>query len=223
MPYILPADINPTDRIYACVPIPNDPMHRAAFMGQMTALSRWYSWERDDAHTGKDVAAVWRDIIDNELSLSDAPCVDPQCPSAFLYVESIPGVSVGFNQSENYWQSEDCASNHCDGGTYTFFGWASPTILDVFAEVGCVFRDDEFNSVGINVCEIRAEPLVGGGWDALLKWEDCLGQVHTQNFAKPPSNSVNKFDFAAKWLYVRTDNPFFWTVRINGPILCGPA
>jgi len=62
--YDLPAVVAPSTSICFQVPVPNDPMHIAAFKGQIMALSRAYSWGNDAAHTALDVAAVWKPIFD---------------------------------------------------------------------------------------------------------------------------------------------------------------
>lgn len=63
--YVLPIDVNPPTRVCFQVEVPNDIYHIAAFMGQIFALARWWSWELDAAHTAKQAAAVWMDIFDN--------------------------------------------------------------------------------------------------------------------------------------------------------------
>lgn len=63
--YTLPIDVNPPTRVCFQVEVPNDIYHIAAFMGQIFALARWWSWELDNAHTAKQVAAVWMDVFDN--------------------------------------------------------------------------------------------------------------------------------------------------------------
>ncbi len=61
--YLLPDDINPANRLYVCVPIPDDPAHIRAFLGQLDYLSYWYTWEKDELKRGKEVAQVWREIV----------------------------------------------------------------------------------------------------------------------------------------------------------------
>jgi hypothetical protein len=68
--YELPIIVDPDERWCFKVPVPKDVNHLAAFMGQMMALARAYSWGNDTAHTAKDVAAVWLDIFNN-LKLCD--------------------------------------------------------------------------------------------------------------------------------------------------------
>lgn len=59
MPYLIPDVIDPPTRVCIPISVPNDPHHLQVFWGHLGLLGKWYSWERDDAHTGKDVAAVW--------------------------------------------------------------------------------------------------------------------------------------------------------------------
>lgn len=61
--YLLPAVVDPSERISVCVPIPNDLNHLLAFLGQLDMLAYWWTWERDDAKTGTEVAQVWREIV----------------------------------------------------------------------------------------------------------------------------------------------------------------
>ena len=63
--WVLPAIINPSDSVDFCVPVPNDRQHIAAFRGAMQTLGSAIFWQDDDAHTAKDVAAVWRYIANN--------------------------------------------------------------------------------------------------------------------------------------------------------------
>jgi hypothetical protein len=47
------------------VPVPDDPYHKAAFLGALQGLGSAYKWQDDLDHTAKDVAEVWRRIADN--------------------------------------------------------------------------------------------------------------------------------------------------------------
>ncbi len=79
----LPLVIDPPTR---CVSfdIPDDENHIAAFWGALQELAYWFSWERDDAHTGVQVSTVWMNVIDaaHTRFLSDNPCgneMEDQC------------------------------------------------------------------------------------------------------------------------------------------------
>lgn len=60
----IPATIDPVGRRCFTVNVPDDPTHIAAFRGALNALATWQVWQFDDAHSGKDVAAVWRTVTD---------------------------------------------------------------------------------------------------------------------------------------------------------------
>lgn len=62
--WVLPDVVDP-DRLCIQIEVPNDPAHIAAFRGALLELASAYKWADDTAHTAKDVALVWRDIIDN--------------------------------------------------------------------------------------------------------------------------------------------------------------
>lgn len=62
--YRLPAVVNPPGHRYVCVPIPDDQNHILAFLGQLDMLAYWWTWQRDAAKTGKEVARVWREIVE---------------------------------------------------------------------------------------------------------------------------------------------------------------
>ncbi len=68
MPYLLPAIIDPPSSVCIPIHVPNDRNHLAAFFGALRVLSIWDQWERDPANSGKLVADVWRDVIDQAIS-----------------------------------------------------------------------------------------------------------------------------------------------------------
>lgn len=68
----IPADINPANRRCVLVRVPDDPQHIANFMGALYELTLWLNYDRDTAHSGKDVAAVWYGIYE-QLTLDTCP------------------------------------------------------------------------------------------------------------------------------------------------------
>lgn len=72
--YLIPDVIDPDECICVCVPIPNDERHIQAFKAQLFALSRWWTWERDDLKRGKDAAAVWAGIYECVEARMDNNC-----------------------------------------------------------------------------------------------------------------------------------------------------
>jgi len=63
--WTLPNTVNPSTSTGWCVPVPDDPFHKAAFLGALATLGSGSSWADDIDHTAKDVAQVWRGIVDN--------------------------------------------------------------------------------------------------------------------------------------------------------------
>lgn len=81
--WVLPAVVNPSGRRTIVLCIPDDEQHIAAFRGALQALGSAYNWADDDAHTAKDVAQVWRDVID----IGDS-CMEFRQDACHLYLVS---------------------------------------------------------------------------------------------------------------------------------------
>jgi len=62
--WVLPNVVDPTTSVCYTVPVPNEKFHIAAFLGALQDLGSATQWADDEAHTAKEVAQVWRDIID---------------------------------------------------------------------------------------------------------------------------------------------------------------
>jgi hypothetical protein len=60
--WLLPAVIDPPSRLGVCVPVPNEPAHRQAFLGALLELARWWNWQRDPLKRGREAAEVWMTI-----------------------------------------------------------------------------------------------------------------------------------------------------------------
>ena len=76
--YVLPDVVDP-GRFCVRVMVPQDMGHILAFAGQLWELAQWWTWERDEARTGKDAAAVWRDIMESvwpQLSAELLNCME---------------------------------------------------------------------------------------------------------------------------------------------------
>lgn len=63
--WTLPTTVNPSTSTGWCVPVPDDPFHKAAFLGALATLGSAWSWADDPSQPAKEVADVWRNIIDN--------------------------------------------------------------------------------------------------------------------------------------------------------------
>lgn len=72
--WVLPSVVNPPGRLCVQLEIPDERFHRAAFWGALLDLAAAYKWADDEDHTAKDVAKVWRSVIDRAVF---TPCPDP--------------------------------------------------------------------------------------------------------------------------------------------------
>lgn len=68
--YRLPTVIDPDEFICVQINVPNDLHHIIAFWGALRELGYWWNWERDEQRRGRDVAAVWRRVIEEARSSS---------------------------------------------------------------------------------------------------------------------------------------------------------
>lgn len=62
--WTLPTVINPEGRRCVMIEVPDERFHIAAFRGAMLHLAEAYKWADDPDHTAREVALVWRGIID---------------------------------------------------------------------------------------------------------------------------------------------------------------
>jgi hypothetical protein len=71
----IPTVVSPSDTVCYQIELPNDDDQLAAFVGQISYLANWWAWDRDDAHSGKVLAALWQKAINTlkpcEVSKSD--------------------------------------------------------------------------------------------------------------------------------------------------------
>lgn len=89
----LPETIDP-ERICVCFEIPNERYHIRAFWTALYRLTLWNSWAADEAHTAREVAAVWRDVWNTAIKdedtmgcgCSDRPTQRRLSPSGILEV-----------------------------------------------------------------------------------------------------------------------------------------
>lgn len=65
-PKSYPIPDNPLPEGYRCIQVlvPDDPVYWADFWGMLDYMCTWVAWPRDEAHTGKEIAALWRNGID---------------------------------------------------------------------------------------------------------------------------------------------------------------
>jgi len=66
--YLIPDVIDPEENICVCVPIPKDWGHVNAFLGQITELAKWLTWEKDGTESAKQAARRWMAITECVMS-----------------------------------------------------------------------------------------------------------------------------------------------------------
>jgi hypothetical protein len=64
----LPDVVDPPDTKCFQLEVPNDTYHLAAFYGAIYLLTRWYAWERDEAHTARLVGQRWMRVFDKLIA-----------------------------------------------------------------------------------------------------------------------------------------------------------
>lgn len=70
--YLLPDKLTPHDLICVEMKIPNERLYRAAFVGALTELGRWWNWQKtyEGGDTrASDAAQYWRTLIDEHLQI----------------------------------------------------------------------------------------------------------------------------------------------------------
>lgn len=73
--YPLPDIAYPDNRRCVQIRIPDEPKHIQAFLGQVYALSKWFTWDRDQEKRGASVAIIWKEIFDELIdSIDDDIC-----------------------------------------------------------------------------------------------------------------------------------------------------
>lgn len=100
--YILPLEPD-APRICIEVPLPDALEHKIAFLGQLEELARWWTWQRDEAHSARLVAAIWRGILNNVRAQLDI--VQEYCMLPLLGVrqnEAEPCILEYTTDSENW-------------------------------------------------------------------------------------------------------------------------
>lgn len=69
--WVLPAIIDPPRRRCFTIEVPDERFHVAAFRGALLNLASAINWQDDTAHTAREVALVWREIVDNVFDCID--------------------------------------------------------------------------------------------------------------------------------------------------------
>lgn len=107
--YYFPDPIDPGAVVCIKVYVPKDPLYLGAFWRSYDYLATWIAWAKDEAHTGADVAAIWRPLVEQARAEYEAgeecgPMFDVRVSpdNACTLQKFIDGEWVDF------WQAIDC-------------------------------------------------------------------------------------------------------------------
>lgn len=74
----LPVIVNP-ERTCVQFEIPDEQYHIRAFWTALYKLTLWNSWDADDAHTGREAAQVWRQVLNEAMENPETiGCIEPE-------------------------------------------------------------------------------------------------------------------------------------------------
>jgi len=89
----LPIDITPGSSTCWLVPVPDDPFHKAAFLGALQSLGSASKWQDDPDHKAVDAAKVWRGIADGLT----------ECPPVIMFQNPDPcTLQVSFDSGDTW-------------------------------------------------------------------------------------------------------------------------
>lgn len=207
----IPADTDPPNRRCVSVQIPDDAEYSGMFWGALDELTRWNSYQRDDAHSGVLVADVWKQVISDARANE---CAAP-CPGFYLYINDTNCPNSSDLRSTR-------AMDECDGCLSRERSYFSRSIIDVIAGVARIgyscasFATD--NDCGGHFCTVRAFQTGIGSPNWVLQWRDCLDTDH--EITDSSSDEFIYQDFEAKWMCLSLNSNFCACVTVDGPVLC---
>lgn len=89
--WTLPETINPEARRCYIIRVPDERYHVAAFLGALLDLASGMQWADDAEHKAREVALVWRDVIDEMLTNEDCAVFQPCSDSNVPFVDEVDG------------------------------------------------------------------------------------------------------------------------------------
>jgi hypothetical protein len=97
----IPDDLTP-ETFCLCLQIPNDPTWVQTFVGLLAQPTYWFNWDRDAAHSGKELAQYWTKLFDDiDWSTMSCCCTTPQ-----IRLNADGSISVSFDGGVT-WQTDN--------------------------------------------------------------------------------------------------------------------
>lgn len=213
---LIPLPTEPHPDAFTCVriAIPNDSEWKAMFWGALDQLTRWNSYDRDEAHTGKDVANQWLAAVE---TARERACVS--CPNFYADFDSV--ASCDYTPTE-FISFEVPGCDACDPSAPSVISVAvAKQTLQPDANVGWVFRDiNDDTVVGGRICRLSFASVQPTGQalpHVVWKYIDCLGTTHetTRDATFFTELGLEGYAFCFTCSY-----HFSLTFILEGPILC---
>lgn len=209
--YMLP-EYNDLGWDYACVPIPKDQNHHAAFWGQMEALASARVWSNDDTHAALGAAAAWREVVD-KIQISEQSC---QCPGFYAYTNDVNCP----NEVENRTLRVLNGCDQCTSHERAYCGRAIIDVISGVARIGVSFaRFDDDEDCGGHVCQIRAFQTGIGTPVWHLYGRDCDLEIFDITDSTS-GDEVTFNDFTAIYFCLDLNSNFCFSFSIDGDPLC---
>jgi hypothetical protein len=81
----IPDELTP-ETFCLCLQIPNDPTWKRVFVGLLAQPTYWFNWQRDEAHSGRQLAQYWTRLF-TDIDWSTMSCCCDQPPVQFRWTE----------------------------------------------------------------------------------------------------------------------------------------
>jgi hypothetical protein len=80
-------DVIDPPKMCLCLQIPDDPTWKSVLQGLLYELQYWFNWERDESNSGKQCAAVWKEVYNGIDWSNMSCCCQGVTPVQFQYNE----------------------------------------------------------------------------------------------------------------------------------------
>jgi len=215
MGYHLP-ESNDYNLLRACIGVPVDKYHRAAFMGQIQELTRWWAWEKDPSHAAIDAAGVWLNIIENDLSIGER--CDPLACSNGITLEIDPDDTTPWGNGTLH----DIVTYNCPSGgvdvymARSFFIGVNPAYMAFRLRKGGLTVGGSFPTIRIMTSAQNVSNVI------TVSRLDCLGNTVTET-TSPGADEFELHDRQAKKFFIQSFDDFVVVITIPHELDCTPS
>jgi len=172
MTWALPAVVHPPKTRCFTIQVPDDREYIAAFRGALLALASGYNWADDEAHTAREVALVWWDIVEKVDQ-----CLGPdnsKTPGLVLEDALSTQIRISPDDSciiqmwcidhwEDWYDPRDCISTGSGQARSHDGGQPAPGTTQSYCQT-INARDGYLYPVQVNAGDIITASQFGGAW-----------------------------------------------------------